>query len=36
MELTHPVIAVIYAISGTFIIYTTIAANLERTAGGQS
>ncbi|HAE13412.1 MAG: hypothetical protein H6548_12030 [Chitinophagales bacterium] len=30
MELTHPVIAVIYAISGTFIIYTTIAANLEK------
>jgi hypothetical protein len=26
----HPVVAVIYAICGTFIIYATIAANLEK------
>jgi hypothetical protein len=30
MAIAHPVIAIIYAISGTFIIYTTIAANLEK------
>lgn len=30
MESAHPVVAVVYAIAGTFIIYTTIAANLEK------
>lgn len=30
MESAHPLVAAIYAISGTFIIYTTIAANLEK------
>jgi len=30
MAEAHPVIAALYAISGTFIIYTTIAANLEK------
>lgn len=30
MESAHSVVAVVYAIAGTFIIYTTIAANLEK------